>query len=314
MTRSLPLVFSILALACTPKNDGPTDTQDSEPPAARDIPPATYVDAPQRLVAFGDVHGDLAATKEVLGMAGLIDESDAWTGGEAVLVQTGDQIDRGPDDRAILDLFEALADQAHAAGGAVYPLLGNHEIMNVEEDFRYVHDDAWASFDDIEYDSSDTELADYAEEQRARVAAFRPGGVYAMMLAGRNVAMVVGDTAFVHGGILPDPATRGIELINGEVQAWMRGEGDEPSEVQDSDGLVWSRHYSDEPDSSDCDLLTSALETLGASRMVVGHTTQDEPNPACDGKVWRIDTGMSDYYGGEPFAVEIVSDEVSVIQ
>ena len=52
----------------------------------------------------------------------------------------GDQLDRGDGERAILDPFEELADQAHAAGGGFHALLGNHEVMNVEEDFRYVTD------------------------------------------------------------------------------------------------------------------------------------------------------------------------------
>ena len=56
------------------------------------------------------------------------------------------------------------------------------------------------------------------------------------------------------------------------------------------------------------------LESLGVRRMVVGHTVQKTGiSSACDDGVWRIDTGMSDYYGGEPFAIEIVGDEVSVI-
>ncbi len=307
-------LLPLIVIACTPKEDSSAETtEDSGPPAERQVPSPTFVDAATRLVAFGDVHGDLDVTREVLRMAGAIDESDSWIGGELVVVQTGDQIDRGPDDREILDLFEDLADQAHAAGGAVYSLVGNHGIMNVELDLRYVHTDAWAAFDDIEYDPDDAELADYEEDKRGRVAAFRPGGPYAMVLAGRNVAMTVGDTAFVHGGILPEPAEYGIDLVNAEVQAWMQGDGQEPDEVQSSYGLVWSRHYSDEPDDLDCGKLESALEKLDALRMVVGHTVQDEPNPACDGKVWRIDTGMSDYYGGEPFAIEIVGDEVSVI-
>src|SRR5688572_25363601 len=83
--------------------------------------------APARVVAIGDLHGDLATTRKVLRIAGAIDASDKWIGGALVVVQTGDQIDRGDDDRAILDLFERLAVDAKQAGGEVISLVGNHE-------------------------------------------------------------------------------------------------------------------------------------------------------------------------------------------
>jgi len=317
--RKLLLLIPPLCLACSSDEqsklaDSPGDSADSAPPAERQVPPSTYLDAPARLVAFGDVHGDLEASRAVLQLVGAIDENDSWVGGELVVVQTGDQIDRGADDRAVLDLFEELAEQAFAAGGALYSLVGNHEIMNVELDLRYIHDDAWASFDDIPYDPKDPDLADLDEEQYGRAAAFKPGGPYALMLAGRNTSMVVGDTAFVHGGILPEPAADGIDTINAAVQAWMRGEGEEPDQVQGDESLVWSRHYSQDPDSQDCKDLAAALAVLGAQRMVVGHTVHDTANPACDDMVWRIDVGMSDYYGGEPAALEIVGDEVTAIE
>jgi len=311
MIRVLPLLA--LVIACDPPTDtGPVD--DTAPVSTRTTPPDSYIpDDPARMVAIGDVHGDLEATREALRMAGAIDEADSWIGGELVVVQTGDQLDRGPDDRAVLDLFEALADQAFEAGGAVYALWGNHEVMNVELDLRYIHDDAWAHFDDVEYDPEDSELAGYTEDQRGRVAAFRPGGPYANILAGRNGAMVVGSTAFVHGGLLPDHAEYGIETFNAEVQGWMRGETSETGLILESESPVWARTYSDDPGIMECAQLDEALATLGAERMVVGHTIQDEINPACDGKIWRIDVGMSEHYGGSPAVLEITPDGFSVI-
>jgi len=311
MIRVLPLLT--LVIACDPPADtGPVD--DTALVSTRAAPPDTFIpDAPARMVAIGDVHGDLEATREALRLAGAIDDADTWIGGDLVVMQTGDQIDRGPDDRAVLDLFEALADQAFEAGGAVYSLWGNHEVMNVELDLRYIHDDGWAAFDDIEYDPEDSEIAGYTEDQRGRVAALRPGGPYASILAGRNGAMVVGSTAFVHGGILPDHATYGIETFNAEVQGWMRGETSETGLILESESPVWARTYSDDPGIMECAQLEEALATLSADRMVVGHTIQDEINPACDGKIWRIDVGMSEHYGGSPAVLEITPDGFSVI-
>src|SRR5262249_39450199 len=90
-------------------------------------PIATFRDkrpAAERVLAIGDLHGDLQAARSTLRLAGAIDDKDQWVGGKLVVVQTGDQIDRGDDDRKILDLTEKLKAQASAAGGAFVAMVG----------------------------------------------------------------------------------------------------------------------------------------------------------------------------------------------
>eukprot|EP00288_Rhodomonas_lens_P008589 CAMPEP_0177726866 /NCGR_PEP_ID=MMETSP0484_2-20121128/20007_1 /TAXON_ID=354590 /ORGANISM="Rhodomonas lens, Strain RHODO" /LENGTH=167 /DNA_ID=CAMNT_0019239463 /DNA_START=197 /DNA_END=697 /DNA_ORIENTATION=+ len=60
---------------------------------------------PERIVAIGDVHGDLEALRKCLRMANLIDEQDSWVGGGAHLVQVGDILDRGEAERGCIDLL-----------------------------------------------------------------------------------------------------------------------------------------------------------------------------------------------------------------
>ena len=84
------------------------------------------------------LHGDLEATRRALRLAGAIDASDHWIGGGLVVVQTGDQLDRGGDEPEITALLSRLAVEAVEAGGAVHVLNGNHELINVGLDFRYV--------------------------------------------------------------------------------------------------------------------------------------------------------------------------------
>ena len=193
-------------------------------------------------------------------------------------------------------------------------MLGNHETLNVELDFRYVTAGGYVDFRSTPYDETDSLIASYPSSQRGRVAAFRPGGPYAMMLAGHNVAMQVGDTVFVHGGILPEHAEVGLERINQDVQAWMRGERDAPERWLGGDAPVWVRDYSDDEERPNCRALAETLELLGAARMVVGHTVQDAPNPACDGMVWRMDVGMAEHYGGSVAAIEIIGSEATLLQ
>ena len=325
LTRAL-----FCAVVATAGCNGTGDTQPLAPRAARPAatgkadglarpaPPPTEVRDTVRLMALGDVHGDLDAVRDVLLALGVTDEDDHWIAGDLVVVQVGDQLDRGDGERAILDLFERLADEAYAAGGAFYSLLGNHEAMNAELDFRYVTDGGWADFSDVAYDRADPLYADYPTRHRGRVAAFRPGGPYARILAEHNAIMVVGRTVFVHGGLLPRHVDRGLERINREIQSWLRGDRKTaPAVATEDDGPFWSRIYSDDevpPDAAACAALADVLEALDADQMVVGHTVQlDGITSACDGLVWRIDTGLAAYYGGPATALEIDDDEIYLV-
>src|SRR5688500_18647933 len=53
----------------------------------------------ERIVAVADVHGAHDRFVSILRAAGLIDGRERWSGGRAILVQTGDVLDRGADSR-----------------------------------------------------------------------------------------------------------------------------------------------------------------------------------------------------------------------
>jgi hypothetical protein len=269
----------------------PTPTPSQGAAEVTALSPRLSRPAPERLVALGDLHGDLDHARRALRLAGAIDASDRWIGGRLVLVQTGDEIDRGDGDRAILDLFEALKAQAAAAGGEVVALLGNH-----------VTPGGFAAFS----------LVDGGDASRGRVLAFAPGGPYARMESSRPFVMKIGDTVFVHGGILPKHVAYGLDRMNDELDGWLAGkQHDPPAILIAEDGPVWTRAYSSEDAAPDCSDLATVLAQLGAKRMVVGHTVQHQGvNSACDGKVWRIDVGMSRYFGGPIQALEIRGSDV----
>jgi hypothetical protein len=270
----------------------------------------------ERIVAIGDLHGDIAATRGALRLAGAIDDEDRWIGGELVLVQTGDQLDRGDDEQQILDLFDRLRVEARAAGGAFHALLGNHELMNAKGDLRYVTDGGYADFEDaVSFDADDPELAAFEPHQRARMAALLPGRPYAMRLAERSLILQLGQNVFVHGGVRPEHIEYGIERINQETRAWLRGEIERPDILNGSGSPQWTRLYSDEADSSACSTLAEVLRRLGATRLVVGHTIQEGGiADACDGMVWCIDVAMAKHYGGTVQVLEIAGDEIRVLQ
>jgi len=121
-----------------------------------------------RIIVIGDIHGDMEMTRELLKVAKVINDNDDWIGGNTVVVQVGDQIDRcrptidsqcdthgttkldENSDWKILQYFTDLHKKARDVGGAVYSLMGNHELMNVNGDFRYV---SYKGIEDFKYDT-----------------------------------------------------------------------------------------------------------------------------------------------------------------
>lgn len=268
--------------------------------------------------AVGDVHGDLHALRSGLVAAGVLDErGECWAAGDAVLVQTGDLLDRGPDDYEILRFMRALRRQARACGGEVASVLGNHEVMNVLGDFSCVLDaSANEPFDRLMARSAGrawaADVSDAEQRQeRSRAAALAPGGLVARTTLAAPIALTVGRTLFVHGGLLSKHVPHLLEW-NAAAHAFVRGNAPLPVEaLMRADAPLWTRRYSREPrpDGEACTELHAVLAATGCERMVVGHTPQPcGANCACDGAVWRIDTGMSDFYGGRAEVLRIGSD------
>ncbi len=277
-----------------------------------------YPAAP-RIVAVGDLHGDLRSTRMALRLAGAIDAQDRWVGGSTVVVQTGDQLDRGDDEPEILDLLDRLRDEAKAAGGALFALNGNHEIMNVQGDFRYATPDGLHDFQGVQPDGPRREeILHLSPVLRGRASAFWPGGSVAKRLAQHPVVIQIGDNVFVHGGILERHVRYGLGRINKEVGRWMEsGIGQAaPAIIGGETGPAWMRDYSEgQPPGPWCGELSRVLSRLSAKRMIVGHTVQKQGiNSACGAKVWRIDVGLSHGYGGKPSVLEIVGDQTRVLE
>lgn len=351
---------------------------------------------PERVVAIGDVHGDMLGLEALLDIASIVDPiTREWTGGSTVLVQIGDVVDRGPDEVEIIRYLDKLTDQARASGGDVLRLMGNHELMNHVGDFRYV-DGPWGDgsepferdlgpiLDDDNPGWRDhPAIAPFPHRQRARAAAFFLGSVsqycctrdcsstivkghlshppfslrtYSCDLfttfrrfpcinpclkpfrATTHVCALLGDTLFVHGGLLPahlklptgstgSTALKLLDSLNEDSSRWVHGVAAAPPPVWlgHEHGPLWLRLLSApeglplggkqqhaEVAFSDAAAqrsrwLNEILDALGCVRMVVGHTPQDKINkavsilPRDDGRpacVWRIDTAVSQGMGG----------------
>ena len=215
----------------------------------------------------------------------------------------------------ILFLLQRLAEGAEEAGGAVYVLNGNHEILNVSGDFRYVTAGAFQEsarfgrrleelFGDVEAGGgphTDPANEDDAWETalRTRVGLFAPGGPLAQQFARHRTVLVVNVTVFAHGGLLPAHVSYGLERLNAGVSRWMLGENAEELEealalaAGTANSVVWNRQFAQDrwrtpaEGYTQCRVLRQALAAIpGAKRLVVGHTPQlGGCNCVCDGQV-----------------------------
>lgn len=192
-----------------------------------------------RVIAIGDVHGAYRELVRILTAAGVVDESLAWSAGSAHLVSVGDLLDRGPDSREVMDLMMRLQREAKDSGGNVHVLLGNHELMNLIGDLRYVSDEEYADYDDASArsaresawsafvtasppDSEEVEIRErfdalYPTGYFGHRDAFSINGKYGEWLLGLPALIVINDTAFVHGGLAPIVADMSLEDLNAAV-------------------------------------------------------------------------------------------------
>jgi Calcineurin-like phosphoesterase len=299
--------------------------------------------AAARVVVVADVHGAYAELAELLQTAGLVDADLAWRGGDAVLVSLGDLIDRGPGSRPVLDLMMRLQREAPPSGGAVHVVLGNHEAMNLAGDWRYVVAEDYAAFaaeeraDDRE--AAFRELAasttdESAEALRAlfdrryppgyfaRRAAFGRDGVYGRWLLSLPALIVVGDTAFVHGGLSPLVAATPPAEINARIdsllQTLLLATNEETADAARAaadaapelglDGPLWYRGTAYCNALLERPVLEGALAALGVQRVVMGHTPSEDRRVRAlyGGRAVMLDTGMlTSYFNGRPAALLI---------
>ncbi|KAJ3323037.1 hypothetical protein HDV06_002483 [Boothiomyces sp. JEL0866] len=249
-------------------------------------------DSPDRIVAVGDLHGDMQNSLKTLRMAGLVNENNDWIGGKTIFVQTGDIVDRGPDTIILYRLMMKLTEQAEKAGGRVIEILGNHEVMNIQGDLRYVTKEDFESF------------GGHANREKV----WSQDGWIGKYLRTLGISAWVNGTVFFHGGATAEWAKLHVQGINDRAMEKM----DDPRDpIFGGDGPLWYRGYAQNPESRECTHLDKALKFLNATRLVVGHT----PQPGhilsrCNNRIFVIDVGISRVYGGYSAALEIIGDQV----
>jgi hypothetical protein len=274
-----------------------------------------------------------------------------WIAKNTIVVQVGDQIDRCRptdkkfsnckeqhvtyDDEAsdieILLFFTNLHIKASAIedGSAVYSLLGNHELMNIIGDIRYVsyknleqlyvNDENKDQDQDINKEVIDVTNEDYTNNIpnfiKRRKNIFRREGILAKFIAcTRYSILIVNGYLFVHGGVLGSyiNQTYNLQDLNNEIKDFIMNKKDKKTEKEitnfifNADSPFYTRKLGNiKKDTSlnDCTDVQNIINSfkdinINLKGIIVGHTPHlDGINGTCKenykNKLFRIDVASS---------------------
>jgi hypothetical protein len=276
-----------------------------------------------------------------------------WIGKKTIVVQVGDQIDRCRptnntfsnckdqnvtyDDEAsdieILLFFTNLHIKASAIddGSAVYSLLGNHELMNIIGDIRYVsyknleqldvNDENKDQDQDQDINKEVIDVIDVTNEDytnnipnfiKRRKNIFRREGILAKFIAcTRYSILIVNDYLFVHGGVLGSyiNQTYNLQNLNNDIKDFIMNKKDEKTEKEitnfifNADSPFYTRKLGNIKKNTslsldDCTDVQNIIKNFNLKGIIVGHTPHlDGINGTCKqndkNTLFRIDVASS---------------------
>lgn len=300
----------------------------------------------QTLYPVPDIHGDYPLLKRILtekiGCCREIDQTMdnlglEWKSGcnNIMIVMMGDIVDGSRDSKngqtpieteRDVDMFRTLLQldkQAKHHNSRVIILIGNHELMNFERDFRYI-----------------TKMGRSEEEKQKRINFFRRGSDWIKHLKVKNTsrlencyaAVQINNYVLTHGGFCPSwtrllkkcadtESTQTISLLNQLMYCYLLDL--EPNLKQNTIDILqdqgfahpfdffihshkgplfcrklgWAKDDGEENQpSSDCESLHATMKTLTGKDgmgLMIAHTVQNKPNRICSEKLCRLDNALS---------------------
>jgi len=258
------------------------------------------------VAALSDFHGKYDLMIELLTNNNIIDENKHWAFGKGHFVITGDIFDRGDKVTEILWFLYDLEQQAKKAGGDIHLTLGNHEVMVLNGDLRYLHP---------KYVATAKKLNKPFEKL------FSKDSIIGNWLRSKPVLVKVNNMLFAHGGFHPSLAVEQrsiIEINTAFKDSLVQSELDKPREgwakfLHKTNGPIWYRGYfaadrgkaSRKKDkgatSTEIDLL---LKHFDVKHLIVGHTSQKQIETRYQGRVIAIDSSIKRGSYGEILFIE----------
>jgi hypothetical protein len=256
------------------------------------------------IFVVADTHGEYEILAGMLQAHRVIDARLRWSFKDGHLVVLGDVFDRGAHQVEILWLLYELEAQARRAGGALHFVLGNHELMVLGGDLRYLHP---------KYLDTTRALGAQSYSQL-----FGPDSVLGQWLRSRPAVLKLDDTLYLHGGLSPGLVDR--QLTQAQINAAIRevaagapitGEAqrERAQYLMGQDGPLWYRGYFADAGGGAADADISRLLThFGARRIVVGHTRVPTIQALYDGRVLAVQVYPRRTAAGVEFETLMIRD------
>ncbi|CAA0163118.1 metallophosphoesterase [Tenacibaculum maritimum] len=247
---------------------------------------SVYPTTPSKFLVISDFDGNMEAFTMLLKGEGIIDNQFNWTYGDGHLIITGDLFDRGFHITECMWLLYKLESEAIAKGGKVHLIIGNHEMMNMTDDWRYV----------------ETKYFNNAHLMGKRMLDLYDASTeLGRWLRSKNIIEKIGNYAFMHGGISKEVAE--LNLTYDQINNYGRLEMNSApcygdcATVTGGDGIYWSRDMAKETYSQET--VDAILTQFDVKRIIIGHTKDASIRALYNEKVMAIDMyHIDNFYDG----------------
>jgi hypothetical protein len=234
-----------------------------------------------KIIAISDIEGNFEALRKLLLFNHVIDKNYHWIFENGHLVILGDCFDRGNQVIECLWLIYSLEDHARREGGHVHFILGNHEIMNLNGDWRYLHP-KYA----IKNSNAQSPIS----------ALYGANSELWSWLLTKNVVEKIGDLLFVHGGISKEllqlnlSLTQINDLARPHYQSAYKAFTNPVLDTiltNDKSPLWYRGYYTNSIIEEDIDAI---LAHFDVKTIITGHSIVEKISTFFSGKVINIDT------------------------
>lgn len=255
------------------------------------------------IMVVGDVHGEFDTMKKLLVENEVINTKEEWLFGKNHLVFVGDIFDRGNKVTEALYFIKRISQKAIENGGRVHLLLGNHEVMVLMNDSRYIS----AKYKNLSKRLLTNYYNFFAEETEL-----------GRWLRTLNSVLKINDKLFVHGGLSYDVVRKNLSLnqINEDIRysllnAKSMSAAELKRKIYFPGNPLWYRGYMMESRyySKITELeVDEVLKYYNASQIMFGHTELEEISFLYQKKLCALNVPMG-YVQFRPQILLIVGDK-----
>lgn len=252
----------------------------------------------EKIFVISDIEGNFNALYSLLVGNNIIDQNFNWTFDTGHLVICGDMFDRGKDVIPCLWLLYSLEKKAELFGGKVHFILGNHDVMNLQLDIRYVKQ---------KYLQLAKILSGESDDKKAYQKLMSTNNELVKWISSKNSVEKIGKSLFLHGGISPElvDALFSIDEINQTVREHIHehlirkpGLNEKANLIMGRKGPLWYRglvqDYKQHYKKVTMSQLDKILKYYEVDRIVIGHTiVSDQITTDFNNKIIRINTKHS---------------------